>query len=422
MNRKLKYSMRNLLLLASCLFVYELHAQGISINNTPTAANAAAMLDVSSGTGVNMGMLIPRVTYAQRNGNFNPLLLPAQGLMVYQTDAGTLGEGLYYNTSTTTTPNWVKAGAIGWSVDGNIGTVPGTNFLGTTDANGIDFRTNNAIAMSILSGGNVGIGGTAPGVKLTVGGNGGNVYGTDLWVENNLHVQGNEGVGGGRGRLRIGTKSGYVGLYADPNSLGANNDLVIGAGSGVVRIGPGSAGQKLVLPASTSFQLVDGGFIDRVLRSDASGNGTWEQLGTIMQVYTVPAQRTLINSYVLTQITGLSQTIVLTQNSYVILRTTGNLESSSNFAGGASATIEALQMNGVSLQEQGTDMIYTLGANQTTHWEIYHNLVLTPGTYTFTVGAKLYCPGCTNFAFYAGGTTIAGLTNSGNLTVRVIPQ
>lgn len=412
--------LRDLLFLASCLFVYDLHAQGVSINNTPTNANAAAMLDVSSGTGINMGLLIPRVTFAQRTGNFSPLLIAAQGLMVYQTDPGTLGEGLYYNTSTTLTPNWVKAGASGWAVDGNTGTAPGANFLGTTDPNGIDFRTNNAIRMSILSGGYTGIGGTAPGVPLAVGGNGGNVYATDLWVENNLHVQGNEGVAGGRGRLRIGTKSGYVGLYADPNSLGTNNDLVLGAGSGVVRIGPGSAGQKLLLPAGTGFQLVDGGFTDRILRSDVSGNGTWEQLSTIMQVYTASAVRTTVNSYAFVDVAGLSITITLTQNSYVILRTTGALESSANVNGAASATITALQMNGVSLQEQGTDIIYTGITPYETHWEIFHNLVLGPGVYTFKVCTRSYC--CSSYQYYAGGTSIAGLTNSGNLLLRVIPQ
>ena len=274
--------------------------------------------------------------------------------------------------------------------------------------------------MSILSGGNVGIGGTAPGVKLAVGGNGGDVYATDAWIENNIHAQGPLAVGAGRGRLRVGTKWNYVGLYAEPNSATVNNDLVVGASSGTVRIGPGSAGQKLVLSSGTGFQMLDGALVDRVLRADVSGNGTWEQLSTIMQVYTQPATRTLVNSYAFVPVTGLSQTIVLTQNSYVVLRTTGMLESSANTPGAASATITALQMNGVSLQEQGTDMIYTQYANQTTHWEIYQNLVLGPGTYTFTVLTRSYC--CGSYPYYAGGSSVAGAIDSGNITVRVIPR
>ena len=53
---------------------------------------------------ITLGLLIPRVTYAQRTTNFSTLPAVAQGLTVYQTDAGGDGEGYYYNTSTTTTP------------------------------------------------------------------------------------------------------------------------------------------------------------------------------------------------------------------------------------------------------------------------------------------------------------------------------
>lgn len=94
--------------------------------------------------------------------------------------------------------------------------------------------------------GDVGIQASNAQVKLAVGGNGVNQYSTDLWVENNSHVQGNETLNqGGRGRLRVGTAWGYVGLYADGSSTGAANDLVLGAGSGLVRIGPNGGGQNL---------------------------------------------------------------------------------------------------------------------------------------------------------------------------------
>ncbi len=98
--------------------------------------------------------------------------------------------------------------------------------------------------------GNVGIGSsaTSPAVPLSVGGNGTNVYATDVWVENNMHVQGNEALTqGGRGRMRVGTAWSYVGLYADASSTGVANDLVLGASSSQVRIGCNGCGQNLLV-------------------------------------------------------------------------------------------------------------------------------------------------------------------------------
>lgn len=96
---------------------------------------------------------------------------------------------------------------------------------------------------SWFKGGNVGIGTTTPNVPLAVGGNGTDVYGTSAWIENNLHVQGNEPVDRGRGRLRLGTVSNHVGMYAEKNSDGASSDLILGASSDYVHIDASTFGQ-----------------------------------------------------------------------------------------------------------------------------------------------------------------------------------
>lgn len=129
-----------------------------------------------------------------------------------------------------------------WLLNGNAGTNPANQFVGTTDNNRLVFRTNNAERATILTNGNVGIGTNNPQARLSVNGAGGNIYATDVWTENNQHVQGNENLAqGGRGRLRVGTAWNFAGLYSETSSSGANNDLVLGASSGLVRVGPNPA-------------------------------------------------------------------------------------------------------------------------------------------------------------------------------------
>lgn len=60
------------------------------------------------------------------------------------------------------------SGTAGWGLTGNTGTNPATQFIGTTDAQPLAFKTNNVEIMRILSAGNVGIGTNAPDTKLHI--------------------------------------------------------------------------------------------------------------------------------------------------------------------------------------------------------------------------------------------------------------
>eukprot|EP01041_Mallomonas_annulata_P000225 gene225-410_t len=108
-------------------------AQSVGINNTGATAQPSAMLDVSS---TNKGLLVPRMTIAQRDA----IASPATGLLVYQTN-GTAG--FYYYNGTV----WTAIGGSGGSTAG--WTIVGDNMY-----------NNNT--------GNVGIGTTAPVAKLHV--------------------------------------------------------------------------------------------------------------------------------------------------------------------------------------------------------------------------------------------------------------
>ena len=108
-----------------------LHAQvGIGTTNP----DGSAALDV---TATDKGMLVPRLTTKQRLA----ISSPATGLLVYDT---TVQGFQFYNGSTwsdlsTGSPTPVS----GWALDGNAGTDPSTNFVGTIDNVPLNFRVNN---------------------------------------------------------------------------------------------------------------------------------------------------------------------------------------------------------------------------------------------------------------------------------------
>jgi hypothetical protein len=60
-----------------------------------------------------------------------------------------------------------------WNINGNSGTTPALNFLGTTDNTDLVFKTNNAERMRITSAGKIGIGTSTPIATLHVAGNDG---------------------------------------------------------------------------------------------------------------------------------------------------------------------------------------------------------------------------------------------------------
>ncbi|MDP1621129.1 MAG: tail fiber domain-containing protein [Bacteroidales bacterium] len=118
------------------IFSDQLAAQ-VAISSDGSAPDNSAMLDVKSTT---KGMLIPRMTLAQRNA----IASPAAGLTIFQTDNT---NGIYFNSGTSISPVWVMPGSGSfWSLAGNAGTTVGTNFLGTTDAKPLMFKVNNQIA------------------------------------------------------------------------------------------------------------------------------------------------------------------------------------------------------------------------------------------------------------------------------------
>jgi len=121
-----------------------------------TTPNASAQLEISSTIG---GLLVPRMTQAQRIA----VATPATGLLIYQTDA-TAGFWYYNGTS------WSTFTSSGWSVTGDAGTNPATNFLGTSDSQDFVIATTNTERIRVKSDGNVGINQNNPSTKLHITG------------------------------------------------------------------------------------------------------------------------------------------------------------------------------------------------------------------------------------------------------------
>lgn len=136
-----------------------IQAQSVAINSDGSAPNANAILDISSTT---KGVLLPRMTTAQRIAIGN-----VAGMVVFDTDLS----DIHHNTGSA----WTKAlttnniANITWITTGNAGTNSSTNFLGTTDAVSLIFKTDNTERLQINSVGEIGAG-TAPvsNTRLTV--------------------------------------------------------------------------------------------------------------------------------------------------------------------------------------------------------------------------------------------------------------
>ncbi len=120
------------LLLGLLLLSVTTPAQNAGIGTN--APNASAQLDISSSS---HGLLIPRMT----TGGIRAIPNPAKGLLVYDSTLNLL----MVNNGNAAVPNWQPTVAgSGWSLTGNTGVDPATQFIGSIDNTAINFRVGNA--------------------------------------------------------------------------------------------------------------------------------------------------------------------------------------------------------------------------------------------------------------------------------------
>jgi hypothetical protein len=128
-------------------------AQSVGISNATITPSGSSMLEVRS---TGKGVLIPRMSSAERLAINPPVAAPSAtnegGLLVFQHTAASGEPAGYYFWDGAVWVRLLDAGsADGWLLTGNTSTVPGTDFLGTTD--NVDFRikTFGADAFNITS-------------------------------------------------------------------------------------------------------------------------------------------------------------------------------------------------------------------------------------------------------------------------------
>ncbi len=121
----------------------------------------------------------------------------------------------------------------GWGLNGNAGTTPGTNFIGTTDSQAFVIKTNNTEAMRVLADGKVGIGTTTPGYSVHVAGDFMNTF---------THGDGTE--------TRMGNNDNFLDggeQFAGVTSVDPTAGYVYGTLNGDLNVGSGKAVQSFLL-------------------------------------------------------------------------------------------------------------------------------------------------------------------------------
>jgi len=244
------------LILISFIFFSSLasYAQSVSINNDGTSPNASSMLDVKSTT---KGLLIPRMSSAERTGISNP----AVGLLVYDNQTQSFW---FFKTA-------------GWTEIVTGGSA--TNFWNTDGSN--IYNNNTA---------NVGIGTANPTVKLTLQ--------TPINTAGWIHIGGadsiivSEGIGGVS--AAIGTTTNHA-FRLNTNGLGRLH--IYPAGEVVVGTNTtGSFGKFTVETSNNSFGIshrsVEGNILATNIGGSSAGIGTFSN--TNMRIFCNSASRIFV--------------------------------------------------------------------------------------------------------------------------------
>ncbi|MCW5898296.1 MAG: hypothetical protein KIT10_03415 [Flavobacteriales bacterium] len=245
--------MRSLILFLTLIASHVSIAQGVGINNP--APDPSALLDLTS---TDKGLLVPRMTTAQRDG----IPVPALSLLIFNTT----NERFEYHNGSAWVPFILNTG---WLTTGNAGTNAATNFVGTTDNVPLVLRTNNTEQLRIQGNGNVGIGVNAPMHRLDVQGD---AFFRSAFMDPGLRISTNEG---SLTYVDLIGEQGFTsgGIRLRPRNIVSDRYLYM-APSG--QIGIATIFPEENLHVVGNIRMVDGNqAAGRVMVSDFFGTATW---------------------------------------------------------------------------------------------------------------------------------------------------
>lgn len=157
------------------LFYLIINTVSAQVGMTGNNPDKSAVLDINEA---NKGILISSFSLSN-TADVNSIAgqNPAQGLLIYNTNAaitgtGAAGAGYYFWEA----GQWHKLAVFtdltqnSWSTQGNTGTNPGVNYVGTSDNNDLVLKANNTESIHVKTDGKVGVGMTNPAYMLDVNG------------------------------------------------------------------------------------------------------------------------------------------------------------------------------------------------------------------------------------------------------------
>ncbi|SJZ40742.1 hypothetical protein SAMN04488128_10183 [Chitinophaga eiseniae] len=136
-----------------------LQAQQLLLSDTVAAATKSALLEIRAKT---QGLLLPRI----QDTAVAPLSSSPNGMLIYYIPASSVM--VRRNGGWSRLADSIAVTGSSWKLTGNADTDSLTKFVGTTDATGLVFRTNNTQRVIISSTGNVGVGTATPSATLHV--------------------------------------------------------------------------------------------------------------------------------------------------------------------------------------------------------------------------------------------------------------